>query len=64
MGVAAAFTDQPEDSDFQYNPFPMDKVDDTASVVSMNTAVGGRTTDGTGLPFRAERSHVGIKQNF
>lgn len=64
MGVAAAFTDQPEDSDFQHYPFPMDKVDDVASVVSMNAAVGGRTADRAGFLFRAEGTHVGIKQNF
>ena len=64
MGVATAFTDQPEDSDFQQYPFPMDKVDDAASVVRMNPVVGGRTADGAGLLFRAEGIHVGIKQNF
>ena len=64
MGVPAAFADQPEDRDFLYNGFPMDKIDDAAAIVRMDMAVAGGTADGAGLPFGAERSHIGLEQNF
>ena len=64
MGVPAAFTDQPKDSDLQCDGFSMDKVDDAATVVSVDPAVGRGSADGAGLPLRAERIHVGIKQSF
>ena len=64
MGVPAAFADQPEDRDFLYDGFPMDKIDDAAAIVRMDMAVAGGTADGAGLPFGAERSHIGLEQNF
>ena len=42
----------------------MDKIDDTASIVSMDMAVAGGTADGAGLPFGEERSHIGLEQKF
>lgn len=53
MGMPAASTDQPQDSDLQCNGFSMDKVDDTAWVVSVDPAVGRGAADGAGLSFRA-----------
>lgn len=64
MGVPAAFTDQPEDSDLLRDRFPMDKVDDTAAIVSMDAAAKRRTADGAGLSHGAEGIHVGPEQNF
>jgi hypothetical protein len=64
MGVPAAFADQPEDRDFLCDGFPMDKIDDAAAIVRMDMAVAGGTADGAGLPFGAERSHIGLEQNF
>lgn len=64
MGVPAAFTDQPEDRDFLYGGLPMDKIDDTAAIVSMDMAVARGTADGAGLLLVAEGSHAGLKQNF
>lgn len=42
----------------------MDKIDDAAAIVRMDMAVAGGTADGAGLPFEAERSHIGLEQNF
>ena len=64
MGMPAAYADQPEDRDFLCDGFPMDKIDDAAAIVSMDMAVAGGTADGAGLPFGAERSHIGLEQNF
>ena len=64
MGVPAAFTNQPEDRDLLCDRLPMDKIDDAAAIVSMDMAVAGGTADGAGLPFGAERSHIGLEQNF
>ena len=64
VGVAAAFTDQPEDSDFLYDRFSMDKVDDTAAIVSMDPAGKRGTADGAGLPLGMEGIHVRLEQNF
>ena len=61
MGVPAAITDQPEDSDFLHNGFPMDKVDDAVAIVSMDPAAQGGTADGAGFPLGPEGIHVGIK---
>ena len=61
MGVPAAITDQPEDSDFLHNGFPLDKVDDAAAIVSMDPAAQGGTADGAGFPLGPEGIHVGIK---
>ena len=64
MGMPAAYADQPEDRDFLCDGFPMDKIDDAAAIVSMDMAVSGGIADGAGLPFGAERSHIGLEQNF
>ena len=64
MGMPAAYADQPEDRDFLCDGFTMDKIDDAAAIVSMDMAVAGGTADGAGLPFGAERSHIGLEQNF
>lgn len=64
MGMAAAFTDQSEDGDLrEYGP-ALNKVDESSAIVRMDMAVSGRATDGTGLPFRAERGHTGFKEVF
>jgi len=39
MGVPAAFTKHPENSNFLYDGFPMDKINDAATIVGMNSAV-------------------------
>lgn len=64
VGVSTAFTDQPENRDFLYNGFPVYKVDNAASIVTMNPAVERGSANGADFLFWAEGIHVGIKQNF
>lgn len=64
VGVPAASTGQPEDSDLLCDRLSMDKVDDASAIVGMDPAVGGGAADGAGLSFRLKGSHVRVKQDF
>ncbi len=46
------------------SPLPGIKVNDGTPVVVMDMAISGAVTDGTGLQFRAELSHKGVKEKF
>lgn len=64
MGMSTALAGQTEDSNFCSDGNPADKVNDPAPIIGMNLAIERGATDRTGLLFRAECIHVGIKQNF
>ena len=64
MGMSTALAGQTKDSHFCSDGYPTDKVNDPASIIGMDLAMERGATVRTGLLFRAECIHVGIKQNF
>lgn len=64
MSVLTAVTEDSEDTEICFRPLPGIKVNDGTPVVVMDMAVSGAVADGTGLQFRAELSHKGVKEKF
>ena len=64
MSVLTAVTEDSEDAEICFRPLPGIKVNDGTPVVVMDMAVSGAVADGTGLQFRAELCHKGVKEKF
>ena len=64
MSVLTAVTEDSEYAEICFSPLPGIKVNDGAPVVVMDMAVSGAVADGTGLQFRAELCHKGVKKKF
>lgn len=64
MRVLAAVTEDSENAEICDSPLPGIKVNDGTSVVVMDMAISGAVADGTGLQFRAELCHKGVKEKF
>ena len=64
MSVFTAVTEDSENAETCVSPLPGIKVNDGTPVVVMDMAISGAVTDGTGLQFRAELSHKGVKEKF
>ena len=64
MSVLAAVTEDSENAEICDIPLPGIKVNDGTPVVVMDMAIPGAVADGTGLQFRAELCHKGVKEKF
>ena len=64
MSVLTAVTEDSENAEICFGPLPGIKVNDGTPVVVMDMAVSGAVADGTGLQFRAELCHKGVKEKF
>ena len=64
MSVFTAVTEDSEDAEICFSPLPGIKVNDGTPVVVMDMAVPGAVADGTGLQFRSELRHKGVKEKF
>lgn len=64
MSVFTAVTEYSEDTEICFSPLSGIKVNDGTPIVVMDMAVPGAVADGTGLQFRAELRHKGIKEKF
>ena len=64
MSVLAAVTEDSEDAELCFSSLSGIKIDDETPVVIMDMAVSGAAADRTGLQFRAEPCHKGVKENF
>ena len=64
MGMPAAGADQTKDRDAGGSGGVVDQIGESAAVISVDAAVPGGPTGRTGLKFRSERGHIGIKKIF
>lgn len=64
MSMLAAVTEYPEDTELGFAPLSRVKVNDGVSVVVMDMAVPSAAADRTGLQFRAEPCHEGVKEKL
>lgn len=64
MSVLAAVTEDSENTEISGSLLSGIEINDGTSVVVMDMAVPGAVADGTGLQFRAELCHKGIKEKF
>ena len=63
MGMPAAVIEDPEHTDVRHHRLSGHKVSDV-SAISMDAAVAGAATYGTGFLIRLKMGHVRIKKRF
>ena len=61
VGMSAAFTEYPEDTEFLFCFLSCFEVNDRTSIVTVDMAVPGTSTDGTGFQMWLKTLHIGIK---
>ena len=64
MSILTAVAEDSKNTKHCFAPLPSIKIDDGTLVVIMDMAVSGAVADRTGLQFRAEPCHKGVKENF
>ena len=64
VGMPTAFTEYPEDAKFVFRFLSCFEINDGTSIVIMNMAVPGTSTDRTGFQMWLKTLHIGIKQRF
>ena len=61
VGMSAAFTEYPEDTEFLFCFLFCFEVNDRTFIVTVDMAVPGTSTDGTGFQMWLKTLHIGIK---
>lgn len=64
VSVLTTITEDSEDAEICFGLLPGIKVNDGTPVVVMDMAIPSAVTDGTGLQFRAELCHKGVKEKI
>lgn len=62
--MPAAVTEDPEHADVRHHRLSGHKVSDVSAIISMDAAVAGAATYGTGFLIRLKMGHVRIKKRF
>ena len=64
VSVLTAITEDSENAEICFGPLPGIKINDGTPVIVMDMAVSSTVADGTGLQFRPELRHKGVKEKF
>ena len=64
VGMHAAVTEDPENTNIRHHRFSGDKVSDVSAIISVDAAVPQAATDGTGFLAGLKMRHVRVKKRF